>query len=193
MSRRIVPLPTVAAAVTAAVMVAAAGFVFSLGETPVLVIRLAELTLAGGAAYLVDDPAAPVTGSSPQSLWRRRAPGFLGGGAVLAASWLAIVVLLRLQDFGPTLRLVPELGGLLGLAVAVAAVRFSRGDAEPGNGVATAVLVLGLAVMWSEWITGRRIFVPPEGPASPQLLLWLTALLAACVVAVTASREPRSR
>lgn len=175
-------------------MVAAAGFVFSSGHTPVLVLRLAELTLAGGAAYLVDDPAAPVTGSTPQTLWRRRAPTFLSGAAVLAASWVAIVVLLRLQDAGPsTLRLVPELAGLLGLAVAAAAVRFSRGDAEPGNTVATAVSVLGLAAMWGEWITRRSIFVPPDGPAVPQLLSWLAAALAGCAVAVTSSREPRSR
>jgi hypothetical protein len=174
-------------------MVACVGLAFGSG-TPPVVLRLAELTLAGGAAYLLDDAAAAVTSTTPSQVWRRRAPALLGGGVALMLAWLATLALLRAQGSGlPTGRAASELVGLTCLAVAASAVCVRRGDREPGNAVAQGVLALGLAATMVEWLTGMRLFVPPDDPAGLQQASWLVAALAGCVVAAAASREPPRR
>lgn len=188
-----VPLPAMVAAGTAVVMVALAGMAFASGSPP-LVLRVAELTLAGGAAYLLDDPAAPVTTPTPRGVWRRRAPHLLCGGATLAVGWLVVAVLLRVQGSElSTRRVAGEVVGLTCLAVAASAVCLRRGDREPGNAVATGVLLLGLTAVMVEAFTGLSIFVPFGSPAVVQQVAWLTAALAGCVVAAVASKEPGTR
>ena len=55
----------------------------------------AELALAGCAAYLLDDAAAPLTDVAPQGRWRRRAPTLTTGVLVIAGAWLGVLTLLR--------------------------------------------------------------------------------------------------
>jgi hypothetical protein len=192
-TRLAVPVPTAVAAATASVIVALAGFAYTSG-TPPVVLRVTELTLAGGAAYLLDDPASPVTTPTPRPVWRRRAPQMISGGAVLVVAWLVVVVLLSAQGSDlSTRRVAGELAGLTCLAVAASAVCIRRGDREPGNAVATGVLLLGLAVVMGEAFTGVSVFVPFGEPAAVQQVSWLAAALAGCVVAAIASREPGKR
>jgi hypothetical protein len=187
------PLPALAVAGALPVLVAWAGFAFSSG-TPPFVPRLAELTLAAAAAYLLDDAAAPLTSTTPRRVWRRRAPNLLTGGAALVLAWLAVLVLLEAHGSGlPAGRATTELVGLSCGTVAAAAVCVRRGEREPGNLVATGVVLLGLAAMLVEWVTGRSVFVPPDDPARAQLVWWLLAALAGCLVAAVASREPGTR
>ena len=44
-----------------------------------LVVRISELLLAGGAAYLLDDAAVVLTTVTPVGVWRRRLPRLLSG------------------------------------------------------------------------------------------------------------------
>ncbi len=184
-------MPFVAAATTAVGVVLLARLVLAPDRMPALVIRLAELTLAAGAAYLLDDPAAPVTASSPRPLWRRRLPSLVAGAATAAAACAAIMLLLRTGYAGPSAwRPGAEVVALVCLAVAASSVRARRGDAEPGSAVATAVVLLGLAAGWAESLAGVAIYIPAEGPPAPQLWAWLAAALAGCLVLAASSREP---
>jgi hypothetical protein len=93
--------PTVPlSASAAAVLVLVAAAIPGAGVSP-FVIRIAEFLLAGGAAYLLDDAAAPLTGVTPPGVWRRRSPVVLTGAGLLTVTWLGILLVLGWQDALP--------------------------------------------------------------------------------------------
>jgi hypothetical protein len=190
-----IPWPAVVVStLTAGMVVVVAAAPPSTGVSPFFV-RVAELALAGGAAYLIDDRAAAVTTAAPRSLWRRRAASMWWGLGVLAASWGCIVAVLRSQESGlPLPALTVEVVVLCGLAIAAAAVLTYRGEAEPGGIVAPAVLLLGLSAVIGEQVLHVVIFVPDGGfgEASRQIA-WLGAGLACLLVILLAARDPARR
>jgi hypothetical protein len=174
-----------------AVAAVATGLALALRSTPLppLTVHLAQLALAGAAAFLLDDAAAELTGVVPPPLWRRRAPGLAAGLAVVSASW--VVVLLVSPDT-PRAALTLEVGVLVVAALAASSVVASRGEPEPGATVAPAVVLAGLAPMLVGGLLGRAVFVSDAAPAAPPGLVtgWVVAgVLAAGVLAAT-SRDP---
>ena len=85
--------------------VAAAGAVVGLsvatgGGGAELAAQVAGLALAAAAGYLLDDPAAAVTQTVPRPLWRRRSATVVRGLAVLSATWILLLALLKWLDGG---------------------------------------------------------------------------------------------
>jgi hypothetical protein len=162
---------------------------------PPLVVRLAELALAAGAAYLVDDAAVAVTTTMPPGVWRRRAPLLIRGAGVLASTWLGILVILRWQESGlPVLGLTEEVIVLCAVAVAASAVIAWRGEPEPGGQVGPGLVLLGLAAVMMEPVLRVTIFVPDGGMgAIGRQVSWLGIGVCAAAVAVVASRDPAGR
>src|SRR5262245_21645253 len=56
--------------------------------------RVAGFGLAGCAAYLLDDAAAPLTTVAPRAQWRRRAPVLVTGAGLIAGAWLGVLLVL---------------------------------------------------------------------------------------------------
>ena len=192
---RLRPLvPVVGSVGAGSVLVALAVALPGGGVSPFLV-RLVELVLAGGAAYLLDDPAAGLTGVTPRSLWRRRAPTLVGGLTVLVTAWMAILVLLRWLGSLLSVRvLTGELVVLVAVAVALAAVLVWRGDPAPGSRVAPIVGIAGMSALIAEPLLRAPIFLPADGGGDLSGWLGWTAVgLLAVAVILLASRDPASR
>lgn len=186
-----VPLTAAAAGLLVVVVTVA----FPAHGVPLFVVRVAELALAGGAAYLLDDAAATVTAAAPHGLWRRRAPRLVTGVGILTATWVGILGLVHWQDSAlPVLGLTGEVVVLGLLAVAAAEVLSSRGEPEPGNQVAPVVMVLGFAAVVMEQVLSFTIFVPAGGAGgAARQLSWAAAGVLAAGIVVVASRDPASR
>lgn len=184
-----VPVPTVLGAAAVAAVAAALALVLRPTPLPPLVVHLAQLSLAGAAAFLVDDAAAELTGVAPPPLWRRRAPRVVAGLAVLAASWLVVLVV---AGGTPRGALTLEVGVLVVGALAASSVVASRGEPEPGTTVAPAVVLAGLAPVLVVGLLGRAVFLSDAGPAVPQGLAtgWVVAGLVAAGALVVSCRDP---
>ncbi len=85
------PWPTVLLAATSAGSVALLSMALPSNAVPLFVVHLAAVALASGAAYLLDDAAIAVTATTPQRLWRRRAPTLFAGLAVAGTAWTVVV------------------------------------------------------------------------------------------------------
>jgi hypothetical protein len=193
-SRR-TPWPVLGTATAALVLVVVAAVLPGEGVSP-FVIRIAEFLLAGGAAYLLDDAAAPLTGVTPPGVWRRRAPVVLAGAGLMTASWLGILLVLGWQDAQPPVLLATAEVVVLSLgSLAAAAVLVRRGDAEPGGRVAPVVGLLGIGALMADSLIQVALFVPWEAgePALGVGLVWATGAVLAVAVIVAASRDPASR
>lgn len=156
------------------------------------VVRIAELLLAGGAAYLLDDAAVVLTTVTPVGLWRRRLPRLLSGVAVLSVAWALILTVLWRQDPALPLGLVTgELAVLCLVALGAAAVLAARGEAEPGALVAPAIGLLGIGAFIADLVVETAIFVPWDGSGGDGVrLAWATVGGLACLVIAVASRDP---
>jgi hypothetical protein len=188
------PVPGSAAAAVALVLIAAA--LPGDGVSP-FVTRLAELALAGGAAYLLDDAAAPLTEVTPPAVWRRRAPVLLIGAGLLVSAWLIVLGALRWQDSLPT-ALLPtiEVVVLSLLSLAAAAVGVRRGEPEPGGQVAPVIGVLGIGALVADFLLEADIFLPwdqGDTDVGTGTALWAAAGVAALGVIAVAARDPGSR
>lgn len=188
------PLPIVGAVAAALVLVVVAVALPGDGVSAFLV-RLVELLLAGGTAYLLDDGAAPMTVVTPGGVWRRRAPTLVVGLAVLAASWAGVLLLLRTQvSTLPLVALTGEVVVMTAIAVATASVLVRRGDPQPGSRVASAVGIVGLTALVGQPLLRTAIFLPEEGsPAMSLVVAWVAVGLLAVVVTLAAGRDPASR
>lgn len=186
------PWPVLWTATAAVVLVVVAAALPGKGVSP-FVIRIAEFLLAGGAAYLLDDAAAPLTGVTPPSVWRRRFPVVLAGAGLLTATWLGILLVLRWQDaLPPVLLATAEVVVLCLGSLAAAAVLVRRGDPEPGGRVAPVVGLLGIGALMADSLFRIALFVP-WGAGESALgvgLAWATAGVLAVAVIVGASRDP---
>jgi hypothetical protein len=194
-SVRLRPLLPVVGSVGAASALVALAVALPGGGVSAFLVRLVELVLAGGAAYLLDDAAAVLTGVTPRSLWRRRAPTLVCGLTVLVTAWVAILLLLRWLGTPLSVRaLTGELVVLVAVAVALAAVLVWRGDPSPGSRVAPTVGIAGMSALIAEPLLRATIFLPAEGDGDLSgWLAWSAAGLLAVAVILLASRDPASR
>jgi len=188
------PLPVLGSVAAACALIALAVALPGDGVSPFL-LRLVELVLAGGAAYLLDDGAARMTVVTPRTLWRRRAPALLSGMAVLAAAWAVILLVLGRQGVPPSAAVITiEVGVLVAIALALAAVLVWRGDPVPGSRVAPVLGLAGVTALIAGPLLRTSIFLPTDGARDVSgWLAWLAAGLLAVVVTLVASRDPASR
>lgn len=189
------PWPVFGAAIAAVVLVVVAA-AFPGEDVSPFVVRMAEFLLAGGAAYLLDDAAAPLTGVTPPSVRRRRSPALLRGAALLTAAWLGILLVLRWQDALPPVPLATaEVVVLCQGSLAAAAVLVRRGDPEPGGQVAPVIGLLGIGALMADSLLRVALFVPWEaGEPAPGLgMAWATGGVLALVVIVRASQDPANQ
>ena len=156
------------------------------------VVLIAEILLAGGAAYLLDDAAVALTTVTPVGVWRRRLPRLVSGVAILSAVWVLVLAVLRWQDSLPPVGLVTgELTVLCLVALAAAAVLAARGDGEPGGLVAPAIGLLGIGALLADLLSETAIFVPWDGSGGSAVrLAWAALAGLAVLVIVVASRDP---
>jgi hypothetical protein len=177
------------ALVTTALVAFAAAFQQTAGALP-FVGRVAELALAGGAAYLLDDAAAQLTTVAPQGQWRRRGPVLAAGVALLAGAWLGVLMILQWRDARPP---VAESSGELVvmalMAVAASSLLFRLGDNEPGVIVAPMVVVLGLGLTIVGSVVGSPIFLADAGPTLGRIAGWSAAGAFAALMIVVAGRD----
>jgi hypothetical protein len=188
------PLPILGSVVAAFVLIALA-VALPGADVNAFLLRLVELVLAGGAAYLLDDGAAQMTGVTPRTLWRRRLPALASGVAVLGASWACILLLLRSQQSSISLLSVTGETVVIGaLAVALASVLVWRGEPQPGSQVAPMVGISGITALIAEHLIGATIFLPVDGSRNDVVVFaWIGAGMLALVVTVLAGRDPASR
>lgn len=191
MSTRL-PLALVGAAVAGLALVGVASVAQPDSGVSPLVVRIAELLLAGGAAYLLDDAAVALTTATPVGIWRRRLPTLVSGIVALGGSWALVLALLRWQDSLPPVGLASgELAVMSLLGLAAAAVLTRRGDAEPGGLVAPALGLLGLTAVLAEPVLRVTIFIPSDAPdAGGVRLAWLGVGALAALVLVRAAGDP---
>ncbi len=188
------PLPVLGSVVAAWVLLALAVALPGDGVSAFL-LRLVELVLAGGAAYLLDDGAARMTVVTPRTLWRRRAPALVSGMAVLAGAWAVILLVLGRQGFPPSAAVITgEVAVLVAIALALAAVLVWRGDPVPGSRVAPALGLAGATALIAEPLLRASIFLPVDGARDVSgWAAWSAAGLLAVAVTLVASRDPASR
>ena len=183
------PVPTLLGAAAVAGVAAVLALVLRPTPLPPLTMHLAQLGLAGAAAFLLDDPAAELTGVAPPPLWRRRAPRVVVGLTAVAAAW---VVVLLASVGAPRGALSLEIGVLVVAALAASSVVASRGEPEPGTTVAPTVLLAGLAPVLVVGLLGRPVFLSDAGQVVPQGLTtgWVVAGVVAAVVLIVSCRDP---
>lgn len=188
------PLPVLGSVAAAWALTSLAVALPGDGVSPFL-LRLVELVLAGGAAYLLDDGAARMTVVTPRTLWRRRAPALVTGLAVLAGAWAVILLVLGRQAFPPSAAVITgEVGVLVAIALALAAVLVWRGDPVPGSRVAPVLGLAGVTALIAGPLLRTSIFLPVDGARDVSgWLAWSAAGLLAVVVTLVASRDPASR
>jgi hypothetical protein len=189
-----VRLPSATWATAIAVAVVLLGLDLLLRPTPVppLTVHLAQLALAGAAAFLLDDAAVGLTGVAPPPLWLRRAARIAAGLAVLTTAWL--VILFAVPD-GSRGALTLEVSVLTVLALAAGSVAAARDQPEPGTTVASGVVLAGVGAMLTGMVLGRAVFVSDAEPPGRDILVvvWAALGVVSGVVLLVASRDPAAR
>jgi len=155
-------------------------------------LQLAAVLLCAGAAYVVDDPAAPTLACSPTPLLGRRALRVAGAVVVAGATWCALLVDVRWAA-GPggwkPAALTLQAGALLaaGLSMAVLASRFAPDGRGGVAGSASVVVLVLLSVAlpdaWSPFSSGD----------AGSTLRTVALLAGGSVAFVLASRDPARR
>jgi hypothetical protein len=186
------PWPTVTTSFGTSVLVLLVAVLPSSEVVLPFVGRIAELALAGGAAYLIDDAAATLTTVAPKGTWRRRSPVLALGTVVLACGWAAVLLVLTWRDAGPrTVTASAELIVLGLVALAAATVMVRNGDSEPGARIGPGLVLLGLGLVIVESAIHRPILMPwNDAPTVELLSAWAGAGLLSLFVALWASRDP---
>jgi len=188
--RRLRPMLPIIAAAGAAIGLAAASVLVLPGPgLPLIFAHLVVLVLASGAAYLLDDRAAEATAVVPQSLLRRRMAGVAQGLVVAATGWGAVALLLDRAFLSvPLAALTWEAAGLFWVGVAGAAVLSRRGEAEPGNLVASTLVLVFVGVLIGRPLRHVDLLISDSG-GSAHAGWWALCVLVSAVVFVTTSRE----
>ncbi|RYP83190.1 hypothetical protein EKO23_19870 [Nocardioides guangzhouensis] len=189
------PWPVAATGLASSVLVLAIAARWPTSAALPFVGRMAELALAGCAAYLLDDAAAPLTGVAPQGPWRRRAPVLLTGVVLIALAWLGLLAILGWRDVRPP---VPEasaelvVAGLVAVALATSLMRL--GDPEPGVVVAPVVALSGVGLLVIEGLVRSPVFLTSTDPTAGLVTGWVAVGSAAgAVVLLTPPGAPSRR
>jgi hypothetical protein len=160
-------------------------------ENLVVLLRLAALCLAVGAAFTLDDPAKPTTATTPVPAWLggaiRAVAGLLGAGAGWAAA-VAITLAGAQEGTGkalPLAGLTLEAATLAVLGLAFAALGWARSPRGVVGAVAAPALLVAAAVAAS--LPRHLTLLAPVGDAAGWAAAhrrWAVLLAAAAVVAV---------
>jgi hypothetical protein len=171
-----VPWATVLIAGTVAGLVTVLTQVQPAAAGSALTIRLVQLSLAAGAAYLLDDASAALTTTSPRTLWRHRAFPLAIGLGVTAASWSVVLLNLRRFPAAPVRELTLEVVVLVLLALTASAVLARQGEPEPGSVVAIGLPLAGVTVMLVGGMLGFEAFASSQVHGQDQRVVGWTAL-----------------
>jgi hypothetical protein len=163
------------------------------GQGVVAAAQVAGLALAAAAGYLLDDPAAAVTQTVPRPLWRRRSATVVRGLAVLAATWIVLLTLLRRAAGFSAVPLTIETTVTALLSLAAAALLAQRGEPEPGNLTAPAVILTGVGAMLLQPLLGVTLFLSADEESASRLLGWAGVAILAVLILLAAWRDPARR
>lgn len=173
---------------------AAAPRIDDAGDT-VLLLRGAEVLLAGTLAFAFDDAAAVVLAASPTSLRRRLLVALGLCAALVAAVWGVLVVEAAvLADASAVPGLTVELVALSAIGAATAAgLRTWRGHVEPG--VLAAPAVLGTLIAVAVLPASLDMLHPsPDWPGwDGAVVRWAVVAAVMALVVVRATRDPAER
>ena len=148
-------------------------------------LRLAAVLVCAGAAYVVDDPAAPTLACSPTPLLSRRTLRVAGAVVAAGAAWGALLVAVRWAA-GPgrwaPAALTLQAAALLATALTMA-VLASRFAPDGRGGVAGSASVLVLALVSIALPHGWSPFSSGEAGSTLRTVALLTAAMIAFVLA----------
>jgi fluoroquinolone transport system permease protein len=156
-------------------------------------LRLGIVTLAVGAAFVLDDQSEPTTLSTPVSLLRRRALRLALAAPAVAAWWGGLTLVAARLPADTTVPLGPlavEAAALLVTVIALAAAAAPH-LADRCGGVAATSTILALVVGVSLLPERVALFADPgSGQWTPAHERWWVVTAAAAVAFVLASRDP---
>jgi hypothetical protein len=159
---------------------------------PAFLLHVLAVAVGAGAAYLLDDPALEASQVTPRARTRRLTRVVPLGLAAVAGAWVALAAVA--ERWAPELTaasLAAELFGVAVVALLASAVLLRRGDACPGNLVATAVALVALAELVGQ--PGRSALeLLPDGVSLPPAAVWSSLLAAALVLFLGSSRDVAS-
>lgn len=191
---RQVRLPSATWGTALAVAAVMAGLAALLRPSPVppQAVHLAQLTLAGAAAFLLDDAAAGLTGVAPPPLWLRRAVRTAAGLAVLTPAWLAILVVVPERARAA---LTLEVSVLVVVTLAASSIAAARDQSEPGTTVGSAVVLAGVGAMLTGMVLDHVVFVSDAGPHASTTLVggWVCLGVVSLALLARNSRDPAAR
>ena len=160
---------------------------------PLTYVRLALISLAGGTAFVLDEPAAAAVAAVPVTRGRRTAVRMLAVGPPLGVWTTGVLTLTLRHPATPVRGLLVEGVGVLAVAVAGAASLRLAGRDEPGELVAS---------VWGAVLLAVLLFDPPPHAVPPfpvdagwgaSTLFWGVVGTGAAVVVVATSRDIRRR
>lgn len=173
----------------AAVGIASAVWIHARGGPMPLAVGLGLVTIALGAAFVLDDPAATTVESVPATARRRS-----GLRAVLAICVaVAAFGYLTAAAWAPFRSEVAaiELAGLLAIALAVGAVA-AHVDRRNAAGIAGAGAVAAVLVA-DQLVFTRRALVSGGAGGADDTGWWLLVVVVAALIYVRATRDPAAR
>jgi hypothetical protein len=156
---------------------------------PAFLLQVVVLVVGVGAAFLLDEPALEVTQVTPRARARRLVRVVPSGMVVLVAAWIALVaVAARWTPELSATALAVELFGVAAAALAASAVLLRRGDARPGNRVATVIGLVALTeLVGRPAASAARLLPDGLSPAPP--VTWGTVLAVVVLTFAAGSRD----
>lgn len=156
-------------------------------------VRLALVTLAAAAAFVLDEPAAAAVDAAPATL-RQRTAARATAAALPLAVWTAGVLGLQHRDpTTPVAALLIEGAGALTVAVALAALLRHAGRDAPGELAATALGATMLALLITDPPPRTVPVFPVSTGWAASTALWASLTTTAALLVRTASRDPYRR
>lgn len=160
-------------------------------------VRLSSVVLAAAAVQGLDNPAEPVTATSPVGRWRVRAVAWLFDTFVAVGVWLPIVLLSRVIAGHPEQLPVPglliELLALVAVASLIAVALSAAGWGTSPSSRAASALVIATALTLTTPRSIRWLWVGPGSEWDRSHARWAVIGAASLVMFAVVSRDPSKR
>ncbi|HEX6337074.1 MAG TPA: hypothetical protein VFZ85_08975 [Jiangellaceae bacterium] len=159
-------------------------FIFREYSVAWMLLRAGMLLWAASAAFVFDEPPAPVVRAAPRSPWWWYGSRFIGAVPLIVVPIAAASLWATIRPDAHPLGLSVEALAASLVVVATAAIAGRRGRHAPGELVAsTAVLAILLLLVRQPTIGNVPLLPPPGDPRWPEsTALWLCLAVAAIVV-----------